>query len=82
MAQHSYRGEAIREWGDEVMPVLQTPVICRPVRWTNTAMRVAAESRRYLDWCGALWWIGSELRWLNIMETTEAMPAMTPWRSA
>lgn len=50
----------------------------------QSAEERAAERRRYLDWFGALWWIGSELRGLNIMETitlTEAMPEMTPWRS-
>lgn len=85
MALNRYMVEAARECGDAVMHVLQTPVLCCPGCWTNTAMQLAAERRRYLDWLGALWWIGSELRGLNIMETialTEAMPAMTPWRSA
>lgn len=64
--------------------VVQTPVLYCPIRWTNTAAQVAAARRRYLDWWGALWWIGAELRGLAILETialTDDMPVMTPWKN-
>lgn len=63
--------------------VVRRPVLYCPVYVTPTAREIAAARRRYLDWWGALLWIGAELRGLGILgriEITDAMPPMTPWR--
>lgn len=55
-----------------------------PVRAEPTAAQISAARDQYLNWHTALWWIGAELRGLNILETielTDAMPPMTPWRT-
>lgn len=60
------------------------PVLGCPVYLTPTAAQIAAARRGYLDWWGALLWIGGELRTLGILseiEITSAMPPMTPWRN-
>lgn len=63
--------------------VVKSPVLYCPVYIAPTARQIASARRRYLDWWGALLWLGAELRGLDILtgiEITQAMPPMTPWR--
>jgi len=62
--------------------VVEEPALYCPVMVTPTGAQIAAARQRYLDWWGALLWIGQELRTLRIMggiEVTQDMPPMTPW---
>jgi hypothetical protein len=59
-------------------------VLVCPVRYTPTSQQIASARRAYLDWYGALLWLGAELRGLNILSRiriTQDMPPMTPWRN-
>jgi len=63
--------------------VVYDPVLYCPVQVINPAAKIGAARRAYLDWWGALWWIGAELRGLGISSSvtiTDEMPPMTPWR--
>lgn len=63
--------------------LVHDPVLFCPIQIINPAAKIAAARRAYLDWWGALWWIGAELRGLGILATvtiTHEMPPMTPWR--
>lgn len=59
-------------------------ILACPVRYTPTAQQIASARRHYLDWWGALLWIGAELRGLGILgqiNVTQDMPPMTPWHT-
>jgi hypothetical protein len=59
-------------------------VLYCPVRLAPTAAQISAARRHYLDWFGALLWLGAELRTLGILNRiviTDAMPPMEPWRA-
>jgi hypothetical protein len=59
-------------------------VLACPVRYAPTAQQIATARRNYLDWWGALLWLGGELRGLDILDrimVTQDMPPMTPWRT-
>ena len=61
---------------------IRREIVACPVRYTPTAQQIASARRHYLDWWGALLWIGAELRTLHILdqiEITQDMPPMTPW---
>lgn len=64
--------------------VVHDQVLYCPVQVINPAAKIAAARRGYLDWWGALWWLGAELRGLGILSRitiTDEMPPMTPWRA-
>jgi hypothetical protein len=59
-------------------------ILACPVRFVPTAQQIASARRNYLDWWGALLWVGQELRGLGILDRiliTQDMPPMTPWRT-
>ncbi len=61
----------------------QRHIVCCPVTYRPTWAQIGAARRNYLDWFGALLWLGAELRSLDILSTiriTDAMPPMEPWR--
>ena len=63
---------------------IKRQILVCPVRYTPTSQQIAAARRNYLDWWGALLWLGAELRTLHILDRitiTQDMPPMTPWRA-
>lgn len=59
-------------------------VVACPVTYSPSAAQIASARRHYLDWCGALIWLASELRALDILSTvriTADMPPPSPWRA-
>ncbi|WP_434286288.1 hypothetical protein [Celeribacter sp. SCSIO 80788] len=65
--------------------IVHDPVLCCPITMRPTGSQIASARRAYLDWWGALLYIGSELRSLGILSgitVTDEMPPMTPWKRA
>ena len=64
---------------------VEVPVLACPVRYTVSAVRIAAARARYADWRAALSWLLQDLRGrgtLSLISLQPGLPMAAPWEDA